>query len=611
MRRLILIATTGLALASATAGADECVIRRMPVDLIPNSSDEIRMSLMIGNEQLAFDLHTAAQWSVIPREKIGDLPIQKHRIWMSGEMGKSDETVVLPSLSIGSSTLRKVEMFITPPGGGGARSDQVGVIGAHLLRKFDLDLDFPKYRMAFVTSTGCGSRVVNWRNDGFAAIPLMINDIGWIFVKVKLDGRELIAQLNTGAPISHLSGRRTSSMLSAERDDAPLKANRNAPNSMSDEPSQPLHQFGKLEIGGLAIASPWIGTSNADGSFGWVNQEEGDSFDFILGTHEFRNLHVYVSYPDKVMYVTKGSPELSGDPREDAARPPAPPLDVVDQQLIRPYLDQAESALREGHPEAALLAYTELVAQCPSYSLVYFLRARFEFLQKDGKAALADLDRAIQLLPSYADAYRLRGIVHHAEHDEDGARADADLAVKFDPKSAQSYQTRGIQRIEYGDLEGALADYEHAIALDPNYSAAYSSRGDVLSRLGQLDRAADSIARAVELSPDQPDYHNRRCWYLALMGRLGQALPECSRGLELAPKSAYIHDSRGYVYLRLHRLKEAIADFDAAIDINSNAAHSLYARSLAKQELGDVNGAKADLAAAEKIRPDIAQHFPE
>jgi tetratricopeptide (TPR) repeat protein/predicted aspartyl protease len=613
MRRHLLTIVAGLILASSAAQADDCVLRRAPVDLVPNSN-AIVMDLKIGDRPAQFMLDTGAIWSIIRRGEIGDLMPQKRRTTIQAMGGgTSDETVIVPSLKVGTSELHRVEMFIVPDEFADG-DDIAGVIGAHLLQPFDLEINLLENKLNFLTSSNCGARVVYWKNDGFTVAPLRKDKEGHIFAKIKIDGRELNAMIDTGAEMSVLNPSVADSLFNLKPGDRRLEGAGEATDATGKKLPMFRHRFEKLEIAGLAIRNPWI--TLIEGRFGWI--EGGDSgaaepFDFILGLHQMRDPHLYISYPENKMYITKASVQAASGPGDftDPAPVSAPMVDGLDAQLWRPYIDRIEAATRDNHPELVLSILDDLVEHFPGHAAAYYARAVFEAQSRDNDAALSDLNHAIALLPSYAEAYWLRGAVRHVAGDQAGANEDFNTAIKFAPKSAEAYRSRGDQRRFLHDYQAALADYEQALSVDQKDAASHERRGEVLYHLGRRDEAADSFAHAVDLSPASPGLRNARCWYLGLMGRYEQALPECDKGVEMAPKWDYMLDSRGYVYLKLHRLKEAIADFDAAIDINPNGAHALYARSLAKQELGDATGAKADLAAAQKIRPDIAQHFPE
>lgn len=651
MARFAWVRVVGLALLlglPVPAAADDCKLQYFPVPLVPNQRGAVLVPVKIGDKTAIFQLATADTFGIIRRSKVGDFPTRHQPIKMHflGDQ-TSNEVANLHNFVIGPYELKRVEMFVVPDGDRKADDPIWGAIGSDILQQFDVELNLAENKLNFFVPSDCGINAVYWQNDAIAELPFERNGADHISFTVKLDGKPVTAVLDTGSFASLLS-------LNAARwlyDLEPGKPGLEDAGKVIDANGQSLplyrHRFESLEIEGLRFNQPWITITK--GNFGDSTSWPTTKYQLSLGVHQLRGLHLLISYHDKKVYVTKasiGADSFAEDVAPAAApRAPVPLMDSLDWQVLQPYAERFNSALREGKFDVALAAIDDLVAHYPNYAIIYYDRARINLKRQDNDAALADLDHAISLFPSYADAYRLRAAVRRYKHDDDGAKADLDAAVKFEPNSATTYEMRAEQRRRDEDDDGALADANRAIELDPKLAVAYVTRGEVFyhrkdyehalaevqqasaldpkntlaievaghafHRLGRQDEALASYGQAVELAPKVGRDRNFRCWQLAMMGRFQEALEDCDRGVELSPKWYPVADNRGYVYLKLHRLKDAIADFDAALAIKPDAAHSMYGRSLAKQELGDAKGSAADLAAAQQIQPDIAQHFPE
>ena len=87
------------------------------------------------------------------------------------------------------------------------------------------------------------------------------------------------------------------------------------------------------------------------------------------------------------------------------------------------------------------------------------------------------------------------------------------------------------------------------------------------------------------------------------------ALADCNASLRLRPDSANTFDSRGFTHLKLGYLAFSIADYDVALQINPQLPTALYGRGVAKRQRGDHAGEDSDIAAAEAIKPGIAEEF--
>lgn len=644
MRQLGQIAAIGLvAMASmaSIAFSEECKLEALPIKLVPNDRGRILMAFEMDGKPATFMLDTGAFWGLINRKWVGDHPIHSSPVEGKGMGGRrSDEFTTISSLSVNHMKFPQQDMLVAPDGL--LDDDIAGVFGANYLQNFDIEINLAENKLNLFLPFKCDGNPVYWTKDVFAEIPIEENREKHIFVKVLIDGKRVRTVLDTGAPTSFLTASAAEDLFGLKPGDAGMEQFASLKNH--DGSLEPVyrHRFSTLEMDGLVFRDPWITVSK--NTLGGIIR-----FDLIMGVHQLRDLHLYISYKKHRMYVTKASAtpvdNLVDETASSRAPPASPVLDHLDKQLMQPDLDRAAAAARDKRPDLAKAALDDLVAHFPTYPQVYFYRASFAYSVKDYAGAAADLDHAIAMFPSYADAYRLRSKVRHEQQDEAGAEADSDSAIKFEPNAAATYLNRADLLGKFGDYDGAvkdltsailldpklvnaylargeilalqsdyqqaLGDFQQAVALDPKNADAIDDRGKALFRLGRRDEALASFSDAIELAPKAPGYLNNRCWHLALVERFDEALGDCNRAVELAPKNPSILDSRAYVFLHLNRPKEAVADFDAALVANPKSAHSMYGRGLAKQQIGDAKGAKADLAAALQLQPDIAQHFSE
>ncbi|MGZ5835435.1 MAG: hypothetical protein ACXWJ5_04435, partial [Xanthobacteraceae bacterium] len=114
--------------------------------------------------------------------------------------------------------------------------------------------------------------------------------------------------------------------------------------------------------------------------------------------------------------------------------------------------------------------------------------------------------------------------------------------------------------------------------------------------------------QSIEISPGFAAAYTNLCGARIAAGEnLRAAISDCNESLALEPKQVFAFNHRGFANLKLGSVSKAIADFDAALSNDAKFAWSLYGRGLAKWKKGDEKGAEADVAAASKIRPDIAK----
>jgi len=85
------------------------------------------------------------------------------------------------------------------------------------------------------------------------------------------------------------------------------------------------------------------------------------------------------------------------------------------------------------------------------------------------------------------------------------------------------------------------------------------------------------------------------------------ALADYGEAIRLDPKNEIAYRGRGILLVDTGEAARAIADFDQALRLDPQDALTLYRRGVAKRKNGDVAGGDADIAAAEAIKPDIAE----
>lgn len=70
-----------------------------------------------------------------------------------------------------------------------------GIVGADVLAKGVLHLDLPRRRIAFAARGDVGEA----RGEGWTAIPIRLNEVHFVLVPIEIEGRKLVALLDTGA----------------------------------------------------------------------------------------------------------------------------------------------------------------------------------------------------------------------------------------------------------------------------------------------------------------------------------------------------------------------------------------------------------------------------
>jgi tetratricopeptide (TPR) repeat protein len=234
------------------------------------------------------------------------------------------------------------------------------------------------------------------------------------------------------------------------------------------------------------------------------------------------------------------------------------------------------------------------------------LAARHEYEQ-----ALQDLNRACEVAPQESTYFVQRGLVEWQSGHGDLALRDFDRALLLKPDNLEALEARLDFRRRSGDPAGALSDL-NAAANAANKES--SDRLDFGTSYAQMDLYRQAIAQYdlwIAVHPDDARLAvalNDRCWARALLGEeLDLALSDCNKSLSLNSKNGGALDSRGLVRLRRGEYKKALSDYNDSLALQPRNVWSLYGRGLTKLHLGMNVEGQADIAAAQAVRPKMAE----
>ncbi|MBK3815868.1 MULTISPECIES: retropepsin-like aspartic protease [Paraburkholderia] len=125
---------------------------------------------------------------------------------VGGEMG-TQHPVVLHSIHFGSMRLENFDVLtsnIVRPEQENDASSAVGLLGADLLSRFDVEFDFPNHRLTLYRVSSCSGRFVPWNGPYDAFIAGRTAKKAFI-IPVVLNGSTVRALVDTGSNISSVS----------------------------------------------------------------------------------------------------------------------------------------------------------------------------------------------------------------------------------------------------------------------------------------------------------------------------------------------------------------------------------------------------------------------
>jgi len=198
-----------------------------------------------------------------------------------------------------------------------------GLLGADILQKFDVSIDFGAHTFALLSQDHCDGQVVYWPERPLAVIPFKLENGTDIILEVNLDGQDFKAQLDTGAGTSTLEKGKAQRSF----DIVPGSADTPAAGSLGGDERIPTwkHTFKTLSLAGIEVANPTIyiipdkfDENVNTWSTGSLLDRRANSVEIppmLLGMDVLRHLHIYIAYREKKLYITPAA----GEPPPGAA----------------------------------------------------------------------------------------------------------------------------------------------------------------------------------------------------------------------------------------------------------------------------------------------------
>lgn len=188
-----------------------------------------------------------------------------------------------------------------------------GVVAPNLLTNYDVELDFAAHNVNLLSADHCEGKVIYWPASAIAVVPIRLTKSGHIFAKVKLDGTDVDALIDTGTSKTSISLPVAESIfgLKLGSPDTPdVGALSGAPNARVYS-----HRFKTLDLGGIAVGNPLIkiipdlmknNLEHAPRLGSRISDEdEPDRLsDMIIGLDVLSRLHLYIAYTEGRLYVT-------------------------------------------------------------------------------------------------------------------------------------------------------------------------------------------------------------------------------------------------------------------------------------------------------------------
>jgi len=169
-----------------------------------------------------------------------------------------------------------------------------GTLAPQVLGAYDVDLDFAHGKLNLISPDHCPGQVTYWTKFSATVIPIQIQGLTHIRIPVTIDGKEIMAVVDTGASTSYITMRAAKRYLKIDEKDPALKLRGNIPVNGMVGPVY-NYPFESLNFGDIKVSHPRIQI---------VEDKVWDQTDLLLGIGILRQLHIYIAYKEKKMYIT-------------------------------------------------------------------------------------------------------------------------------------------------------------------------------------------------------------------------------------------------------------------------------------------------------------------
>ena len=233
----------------------------------------------------------------------------------------SSEMIRLPSLTLGRLNPGSVAFMVDPAADNPNDTRPPffhGVLAPDFLANVDVDFDFAANKLNIISQNHCAGKVVYWQAPTVAIVPMAIDQSGHITLRMELDGKRVNAMLDTGASNTNLNLNTARQMFNVDVNAPDVEKVGDLKGGYTA--SIYRRRFKSLAFEGVVINNPMIdllpdmlsGQGAPAPRTGSIIRENRALPDVILGMTTLSQLHLYIAYKERKVYITAaGAPPAS------------------------------------------------------------------------------------------------------------------------------------------------------------------------------------------------------------------------------------------------------------------------------------------------------------
>ena len=304
MKKTLLAFGLAVLALSPVRAAEDCshLLIVVSLDMLPATGNRVVVPAAIGDKPLRMMVDTGGYLTAFSEDKAQELGLHienapDSNLFMFGGL-RLRRFVTLADFRLGRLKAPRLDYSLLPPGFLGPDID--GFLAADFLANFDVDFDFAGGKFNLVSKDHCDGKVGYWTNVPPIGIPIVREEDGvHISTHVTIDGKDVKALIDTGAPHSLMSLDVAEDLLDLKDNDPRFVSLAAGPNRTSGARKFP---FQKMSFGGVEVNNPDIILVPGREFKAGLRAPK-----LILGLSILRQLHLYIAYREKMLYVTPAS----------------------------------------------------------------------------------------------------------------------------------------------------------------------------------------------------------------------------------------------------------------------------------------------------------------
>jgi predicted aspartyl protease len=321
MRRVLgcAAAVVALAVSCGIASAEECtkpLSLIASIDLVPVTDDRmVVIPVTVGGKEKFLQVDTGGAFTEMSPEVADELGLPRTH---SGRQvfdvsGMMSDEIVHTSLKMGNLTADDMVFQISAVSHDSGDARLAGLLAPDILKHYDLDLDFGQHKFNLLSQDHCEGKVVYWKADVVAVVPMKVMAGGHILLTVQVDGKDVTAALDTGAWNTTLSEPVAESTFGLK----PADMEKTGTLPQRDGAATYRHTFKTLGLEGIAVSNPTIDVipdfntglrhENATATTGSHLSNKGSDETaqaMLLGMDVLRHFHIYIAYKEQKLYIS-------------------------------------------------------------------------------------------------------------------------------------------------------------------------------------------------------------------------------------------------------------------------------------------------------------------